>query len=82
VCEPYVIRGALPLPLCEVLVVDAVSRCVGVAEALDLLLRETLRLVIPPPRMALDRAVEFLSSYGPRRTIGRDATLADLCVPR
>jgi hypothetical protein len=73
-----VTRARAPVPLCEVLVVDPVSRAVGVAEAVELLLRETLRLVIPAPLVALDRAVEFLGTFGPTRTITRSATLADL----
>lgn len=73
-----VTRGSSPVPLCEVLVVDATSRRVGVPEALESLLSETLRLVIPSPVAALDRAVEFLGSFGPTRTIARSATLADL----
>jgi len=36
-------------------------------------------LVIPRPTEALDEAVAFLSAFGPRRTISRDATIADVC---
>jgi hypothetical protein len=79
VSEPQgVMRGSSPVPLHEVLVVDRASRTVDVAEGLELLLSETLRLVIPSPMTALDRAVEFLGAFGPRRTIQRRATLADL----
>jgi hypothetical protein len=66
------------VPLQEVLVVDDESRTVDVLEALRLVLGETLRLVIPAPPEAIDGAVEFLRRFGPRRTIRRDATLADL----
>jgi hypothetical protein len=73
-----VVRGSFPVPLQEVLVVDDESRTVDVLEALRLVLGETLRLVIPAPPEAIDGAVEFLRRFGPRRTIRRDATLADL----
>lgn len=73
-----VVRGTTAVPLLEVLVVDSDRRAVGVMEALDHLMNETVRLVIPPPLEALDTAVEFLRAFGPRRTIPRDATLDDL----
>jgi hypothetical protein len=79
VSEPHgVVRGSSPVPLQEVLVVDDKSRAVDVLEALRLVLGETLRLTIPAPPEALDGAVAFLRRFGPRRTIRRDATLADL----
>lgn len=76
--EHGIVRSLCPAQLQEVLVVDAVSRNVELSEAIDLLLHETMRLVIPEPKVVLDDALEFLRSFGPRRTIARDATLADL----
>ncbi len=73
-----VVRATVPVPLSEVLVVDTQSRAVNVSEALDLLLGETLRLIIPSPRMALDQVVELVRSCGPARTIARGTTLAAL----
>lgn len=70
-----IVRALSAAPLQEVLVVDSERRDVGASEALDLLLNETIRLVIPPPLEALDTAVELLRAYGPRRTIPRNATL-------
>jgi hypothetical protein len=79
VSEPHgVVRGADPVPLQEVLVVDDEARTLDVLEALRLVLSETLRLTIPTPAQALEGAVDFLSEFGPRRTIRRDATLGDL----
>lgn len=77
--EPQgVLRGTSPIRMHEALVVDATSRAVELREALDLVLHETLRLVVPPPPSAFDRAVQFIGSFGPTRTIPRDATLDDL----
>ena len=75
--EHGVSRRATPVPLREVLVVDARQRAVGVSEALQLLLAQTFLSVVPEPENALDDAVDFLRCYGPRRTIQRNATLAD-----
>ena len=73
-----VVRCATPVPLHEVLVIDSVSRSVGISEALDLLVTESMRLVIPTPVVALDTALDFLCSFGPSRTIPRDAGFDEL----